>query len=113
MPVIYELESAINGPANERLRGTLWIDVNTSQIRREKRQMTIQPESFTRRVVVADNEFEYQNSDFGILTPRRITYTSYRIDRKSEASVKEDSITLDYEQFTRPDVEVKSTEVKN
>lgn len=113
MPVIYELESSVNGPANERLRGTLWIDANTFQIRREKRQMTIQPEDFARRVVAADNEFEYQKSDFGMLTPRRITYTSYRIDRKSETAVKEDSITLDYEKFTRPDVEVKSSDVKN
>jgi hypothetical protein len=113
MPVIYELESDVSGPANERLRGTIWIDANTSQIRREKRQMTIQPENFARRVIAADNEFEYQNSDFGILTPRRITYTSYRIDRKNDTSVKEDSITLEYEKFTRPDVEVKSSEVKN
>lgn len=112
MPVIYELESSVSGPANERLRGTLWIDVSTFQIRREKRQMTIQPENFARRVVAADNEFDYQNSEFGILTPRRITYTSYRIDRKNDASVKEDSITLEYEKFTRPDVEVKSSEVK-
>jgi hypothetical protein len=113
MPVIYELESGVSGPANERLRGTLWIDTNTFQIRREKRQMTIQPENFARRVVAADNEFEYQNSEFGILTPRRITYTSYRVDRKNDASVKEDSIALEYEKFTRPDVEVKSSEVKN
>ena len=113
MPVIYELESDVSGPANERLRGTIWIDANTFQIRREKRQMTIQPENFARRVIAADNEFEYQNSDFGILTPRRITYTSYRIDRKNDTSVKEDSITLEYEKFTRPDVEVKSSEVKN
>jgi hypothetical protein len=113
MPVIYELESGVSGPANERLRGTLWIDAITFQIRREKRQMTIRPENFARRVVAADNEFEYQNSDFGILTPRRITYTSYRIDRKNDTSVKEDSITLEYEKFTRPDVEVKSSEVKS
>jgi hypothetical protein len=113
MPVIYELESGTKGPANERLRGTLWIDANTFQIRREKRQMTIQPENLARRVVTADNEFEYQNSDFGILTPRRIEFTSYRIDRKNEASVKEDSITLIYEKFTRADVEVKSSEIKN
>ena len=113
MPVIYELESGISGPANERLRGTLWIDANTLQIRREKRQMTIQPENFARPVVAADNEFEYQNSDFGILTPRRITYTSYRIERKNDTSVKEDGITLEYEKFTRPDVEVKSSEVKS
>ena len=75
--------------------------------------MTVQPEGFSRPVVGVSNEFEYQNSEFGILTAKRITYTTYRIDSKNGTSMPEDRAVLEYEKFTRPDVEVKSSEVKH
>ena len=97
--------------ANQRLSGMLWIDTATFQTRREIRTLTIKPEDFEVPTILAENLFEYQKSDFSILTPRRITYTEYRLT-KNQPAAKQISVTFIYEKFTKPDVDVNSTEVK-
>jgi hypothetical protein len=96
---------------NERMRGKLWIDADTFQIRREQREVTIQPEGFVSPMVVIEDNFEFQKSDFGILTPKKITHLHYRVKLKDKAAVKEGKVIFEYEKFTKPDVEVKG-EVK-
>ena len=96
---------------NQRLAGTLWIDGETFQTRREIRSISVKPKDFDVPIILAENIFEYQNSDFGILTPRKISYTEYRVDR-NKPSAKQIQVTFDYERFTRPDVDVKSGDVK-
>lgn len=108
----YDVEIEGLSNFNERVHGRLWIDANNFQIRREHREMTIQPEGFEDRIVFSENDFEYQKSDFGILTPKKITSLQYRIDRKKRASVKDVKVTFEYQKFTKPDVEVKSADVK-
>jgi len=113
-PVIYDIDLDFrDGGANGRLRGTLWIDAGSYQIRRERREFSVQPERSARRMPVAENVFEYQNSDFGILTPRRISVTAFRLNAKGELSAKENRVVLEYGKFTRPDVEVGSPEIRN
>lgn len=100
------------GDLGERLSGKLWIDAAMFQVRREVRVFTLQPTDYPRPVTLAETTFEYQNSDFGILTPRRITHVQYRVSEGDRSSRKEATVTFVYDNFTKPDVEVKSAEVK-
>lgn len=108
----YDVEVEGVNSFNERVNGRLWIDAKTFQIWREHREMTIQPEGFEDRVAFSENDFEYQKSEFGILTPRKITSLQYRVDRKKRAAIKDVKVTFEYQKFTKPDVEVKSADVK-
>lgn len=97
---------------NARLNGLLWIDANTFQIWREERERTVQPEIFKKPVVTTQETYEYQKSEFGILTPKKITLTSYAVKILSKTSVKNASVTLEYGKFSQPETEVKSAEIK-
>jgi hypothetical protein len=97
---------------NERLNGKFWIDSETFQVVREHRVLSIQPSGFETRIPVSENRFEFQKSEFGILTPKRISHLQYDIDKKKRASVKDVQIVFEYDKFTRPDVDVKSNDVK-
>ncbi|MEP6848597.1 MAG: hypothetical protein ABI999_07060 [Acidobacteriota bacterium] len=109
----YEIDTDSNRELNGRLRGTLWIDASTFQIRGEHRELTVQPDAVGKPMPVIVNDFEFQSSDFGILTPKRITHIQSRLVEKGQEATKEIRLTLDYANFSRPDVEVKSSEVKN
>jgi len=98
----YEFDS--KGPAGPRIKGTLWIDAGTFQIVREVRTLTIQPKGFAMPVVLTSSEFEFDESKYGIRTPKHVVHTEYRIDKDHGSKYIE--ITFDYSQFTRPDVEV-------
>jgi hypothetical protein len=111
--VQYDVDSDVGGDLNGRLRGTLWIDASTFQVRKEHRELTVQPENSVEPIVAIVNEFEFQNSDFGILTPKRITHLQSRIKGKGAPAQKEMQITMEYANFSKPDVEVKSSEVKS
>ena len=108
----YDVDTDRDVPMNARLRGTLWIDSESFQVWREHRELTVQPEGFTEPAVAIANDFEYQPSEFGILTPKTITHSQNRVRVKDRQTVKEIKVTFDYSKFTKPDVEVKSGEVK-
>lgn len=111
----YDLPGSIKDSANPLMNGKLWIDAKTFQIWREERRLTIQAAELKNPVTVIENEFEYQKSDLGILTPKRITFTDYVVkSKKGEIStVKDSKATFEYKNFTKADVEVKSGDVKN
>ena len=113
LTLVYDVDFDGNRNVNGRLRGKFWIDTITLQVWKELRVMTIQPSGFTTPVVFAENTFEYGPSDFGMLTPKKLTYMQYKIDKKTKEARKEASVTFYYTNFTKPDVEVKSSEVKN
>ena len=108
----YDLDTDRDVPMNARLCGRLWIDAQNFQIWREHRELTVQPEGFTEPAVAIENDFEYQSSEFGIRTPKRITHTQYRVRVKDRQTQKEVKVTFEYSKFSKPDVEVKSGEVK-
>lgn len=108
----YELGISSKKPLNARIRGTFWIDTETFQIWREVRELTVRPDEFVDDVVAERTEFTYRSSEFSVLTPSSIVHTSYRIDRKSRSSVKDVTATFEYSKFTKPDVEVRSADVK-
>jgi hypothetical protein len=65
--------------ADKFLRGKLWIDAKTFQIRREEQELTVQAQE---PVIVLSSIFEYQSSDYGLLVPKRIFVTFYDLKNK-------------------------------
>lgn len=59
-------------------RGRIWLDAETAQIRREVRELTLQPPSVNRPMVFIRYEFDYADSRFGFLTPRLTSKISVR-----------------------------------
>ncbi len=110
---VYDLDLKDDRDYKEQIDGRLWIDAKTFQIVREERTLSVQPEGFDSRVPLDENVFEFQKGDFDIMTPKRIVHTQYELKEKEKRSIMEGRITFDYDKFTRPDVEVKSSDVKN
>ena len=112
LTVFYDAGIDKEGDLGEKLSGELWIDATSFQIWREVRKFELQPAGFDRPVLLAETTFDYQKSAFGILTPKEIVHHQYQIVPAERASRKSAKITFDYDNFTKPDVEVKSAEVK-
>lgn len=107
-----EVDGDRNADLNARIRGKLFIDADTFNLRRETRERTIQPVGFPAPVVVAEDVLEYTDSSFGILTPKTLSHLQYRVRLKDGSTSKDTKITFDYAKFTQPDVDVKG-EVKD
>jgi len=108
----YDVDVDREGELNPRIKGKLWIDAATFQIHKEIRQLTLQPEGASSPITAVTDEFEYQPSQFGIQTPKLIRHTQYAAKTRPATSQKQVVISMEYGNFTKPDVEVKSAEVK-
>ncbi|MCY7346483.1 MAG: hypothetical protein LH614_09730 [Pyrinomonadaceae bacterium] len=90
------------------LRGKLWIDAKTFQIRREERLITVQSNSTP--LVAQESVFEYAPSEFGILVPKKITFTDNNLRKiskdKEYSAVKNTKVIFDYSKFKKTSVEV-------
>ena len=90
------------------LRGKLWIDSKTFQIRREERNLTAQT---TEPIVLVSNLFEYQASDYGILVPKNISLTIFKAKKEKGndkySTVKHTKISFEYSRFRQTNVDVK------
>ena len=106
-----DIEGDSKAVLNARVRGTIWIDPVSFNIRKEIRERTIQPAGYATPLVVARNIFEYGDSEFSILTPTKIVHTQSRIDLKDRTDRPDIAVTFSYGKFTQPNVEVKSGEV--
>lgn len=107
--LVYDIDLEDNDTA--RIAGRFWIDSETFQIRKEERRVLIQntgPDA-----LAAETVLEYHNSSFSILTPKRLSFIQYRRSKKPRDPQKDVAVTFIYENFTRPDVEVKSADIKN
>lgn len=91
--------------ADALLRGKLWIDAQTFQIRREEQELTVQAGT---PVVILTNTFEYQPSEYEILVPKQISLITNNIKKKDDnyVAVKDAKITFDYSKFRKSNVEV-------
>lgn len=91
--------------AEPLFRGRLWLDAETAQIRREERELTLRHSSWSRPLVLWRIEFEYAGSGFGILTPRRIVWSSYDRGRTGADNMPElllgGKVTFEYSGFRR------------
>jgi hypothetical protein len=99
------------------LRGKLWIDAGTFQLRREERELTLQTASSPTPLVLLRTEFEYEPSEFKIFVPKRIGFIYYELKTKDKgrevSTVLNTKATFEYAKFTKSDVEVKSNEVNS
>lgn len=89
------------------LRGKLWIDAKTFQIRREERELTARTND---PVMIFSSIFEYQPSDFGILVPKTISMTVFNAKKEKGdkySSFKDTAINFEYSKFRQTNVEVK------
>ena len=90
------------------LRGKLWIDAQTFQIWREERQLAVQTAT---PIVVQETVFEYAPSEYGILVPKKITFTENSIkktDNNNEFSaMKNTRVNFDYSKFRKTNVDVQ------
>jgi hypothetical protein len=90
------------------LRGKLWIDKQTFQIRREERQLAIQTPT---PIIANETIFEYASSEFGILVPKKISFLENDIKKVSKSedyvTVKDITVNFEYSKFRKTNVEVK------
>jgi hypothetical protein len=88
------------------LRGKLWIDKQTFQIRREERQLAVQTPT---PIVAMETVLEYQPSEFGILVPKKVSLLSNSIKKNSNEfmAVKDTRVVFDYSKFRKFDVDVQ------
>lgn len=95
------------------LSGRLWIDKETFQVLAEQRNVSVRPENNADPVTVMAMSFNYQLSELGVITPKKIVLTDYNIRTgKDEFSVSKNNMaTFEYTRFTLSDVEVQSGEV--
>jgi hypothetical protein len=93
------------------LNGTLYIDAATYQVRRAIRRATVSPKRDGNRVTVSETDFQYSDSEFGILPPKKIILTLFRA--KSSSAQKDAVVTFDYDKFRRPETDVKMVEETN
>lgn len=100
---------------NALLRGQMWIDAETFEVWRERRELTVQPDGATNPFVVIETDFNYQKSENIGITPKMIVLINYALKRKDGEFrvVKDTRATFEYTKFTKSDVEVKSGEVNS
>jgi hypothetical protein len=58
----------------QRVRGRLWLDARTGQIRRAERELRLMPLNAPDPVPLWKQTFDYSQSDLGILVPKRFVY---------------------------------------
>jgi hypothetical protein len=93
------------------LRGKLWIDAQTFQIRREERELTANIKNGSNALIFFREEYEYQPSDFEILVPKKIVYTFFKVksgdDGASVSTNQEIKATFEYGKFRKSRVDIK------
>jgi Sec-independent protein translocase protein TatA len=100
----FSLPPALKG-AEPLYRGRLWLDAETAQIWREEREMTLRHGSWNHPLILMRFEFEYAGSSFGILTPRRIVWSTFDRGRTGADKLPElllgGKVTYAYSSFRR------------
>jgi hypothetical protein len=91
------------------LRGRLWLDRDTSRLRREERELTIKHALLPTPLTMMKFEFSYADSRFEILTPTRIIFSIYNRGRDLPGGGAELSlggrVVYEYKEFRRFGVE--------
>jgi hypothetical protein len=62
---------------DQRVRGKLWLDARTAQIRRAERELRLIMPRAPNPVTLWKQTFDYAKSDLGILVPRRFVYDQF------------------------------------
>jgi hypothetical protein len=68
----------------QRVRGKLWLDASTAQIRRAERELRLIMPGSPNPVTLWKHTFEYTKSDLGILVPKRFVYDLFFDFRRND-----------------------------
>jgi hypothetical protein len=94
--------------AEPLFRGRLWLDRETLRLRREVQEWTINHPSLANPLTFMKFEFNYANSRFEILTPTRITISTFNRGRDKADGSPElllgEKTTFEYGAFSRFEV---------
>ncbi len=97
-------------PTKALMKGTIWIDAETAQIWRNEFDLTANPAAVSRPITAVKVLFEYQQSDFGILIPKKFKFTFFTVKGKNDETLKvrlnSESI-YQYSKFREFQIEVK------
>jgi len=106
-----ELPSSFR-PTNPRLQGRLWLDAENGGLWRNQFTVTVQPAVLSTPMISSSFDLEYQQSEFGVLLPKKFTFVSYRFAGKSEKDLqrtKSAMKTFEYSKFSKPDSHITVT----
>jgi hypothetical protein len=91
--------------AEPLFRGRLWLDRDTARLRREERELTVRHALLPTPLTLTKYEFSYADSRFDILTPTRITVSTYNRGRDLPGGGAELSlggrVVFEYGRFSR------------
>jgi hypothetical protein len=92
-----------------RLRGTLWIDVETFRVWREERDVILAREP---ALPLITSSHYYAVSEFGVLLPTRIYFSINKVERKDGALriAGRQTALFTYSNFRRTKVEIRITD---
>jgi hypothetical protein len=92
-------------------RGRLWLDAETARLWREEREIIVRLPKLADPVALMSFEFRYAPSNFKILTPRRIVFTTLgsikRVDGQPPVLSPGGRVSFEYGSFALFDVTVK------
>lgn len=102
-------------PTNPLMRGVIRLDAETAQIWSNEFEIVLHPEKLSEPVVSINISYEYQPSEFGILTPKKFLIRNFRISGRGDRSL---SVTIDaesvfeYSDFREFKVEANDYEIR-
>ncbi len=102
-------------PTNPLMKGIIRLDARTGQIWRNQFKITLHPAKLNRPIEANEIVYEYQSSEFGLLTPKKFVIKSYRINGKSEKDftvVNDSEIVYDYAKFSEFKTETKEYKIE-
>ena len=75
-------------PTNPLMNGKLWLDAETAQIWKNEFDIVLHPKALSKPVTNVQTTYEYQQSKFGVLLPKKFLIRSFRVKGKNDASLK-------------------------
>lgn len=101
-------------PTNPLLKGKMWLDAETGQLWRNQFTLVLNPSRLSRPVEAGEFFYDYQSSEFGILTPKRFLIRTFEIKGASDRDliVMKDSETVyEYARFSEFKTETKDYKI--
>ncbi|HEU0184280.1 MAG TPA: hypothetical protein VFS27_03140 [Blastocatellia bacterium] len=100
----------------QRVRGRLWLDASTAQIRRAERELRLTPPNTSDPVTVWKQTFDYAQSDLGVLVPKMFVYDYFLGFRRNNdgklESFRTDRLISEFGTFQRFTVSSSEEEKK-
>jgi len=103
-------------PTNPLIKGKIWLDAETGQVWRNQFKVILHPTKLSRPIEATELFYEYQSSQFGILTPKKFVIRTFQIkgnDDKNLAVIKDAETIYEYVKFSEFKTETKEYKIEN